>query len=48
MIHLDIVKGDKIKIMAVPKGGGAENMSRVMMLAPSDRIEGIKNLSSIA
>ena len=43
IIHLEIVPGDKIKIMAVPKGGGAENMSRVHMLAPSDGIEGIKN-----
>ncbi len=43
VIHLDIVPGDKIKIMAVPKGGGAENMSRVHMLAPSAGIEGIKD-----
>lgn len=43
VIHLDIVRGDKIKIMAVPKGGGAENMSRVHMLAPSAGIEGIKD-----
>jgi fumarate hydratase subunit alpha len=43
VIHLDIVRGDKIRIMAVPKGGGAENMSRVMMLAPSAGIEGIKD-----
>ena len=43
VIHLDIVQGDKIRIRAVPKGGGAENMSRVMMLAPSAGIEGIKD-----
>ena len=43
VIHLDIVPGDKIKIMAVPKGGGAENMSRVHMLAPSAGIDGIKD-----
>ena len=42
IIHLEIVPGDKIRIMAVPKGGGAENMSRVHMLAPSDGIDGIK------
>ncbi len=42
IIHLEIVPGDKIRIMAVPKGGGAENMSRVHMLAPSDGVEGIK------
>ena len=43
VIHLDIVPGDKIKITAVPKGGGAENMSRVHMMAPSAGIEGIKD-----
>jgi fumarate hydratase subunit alpha len=43
IIHYDIVPGDKIRIMAVPKGGGAENMSRVHMLAPSAGIEGIKD-----
>ncbi|MCK9364293.1 MAG: fumarate hydratase [Syntrophales bacterium] len=43
IIHYDIVPGDKIKIMAVPKGGGAENMSRVQMLTPSAGVEGIKD-----
>ena len=40
MIHVDIVPGDKMKILAAPKGGGAENMSRVMMLAPAAGKEG--------
>lgn len=43
IIHLEVVPGDKLKIMAVPKGGGAENMSRVHMLTPSVGIEGIKD-----
>ena len=43
IIHLEIVPGDKIKIMAVPKGGGAENMSRVIMLTPAVGIEGVKD-----
>jgi len=43
IIHLEIVPGEKIKIMAVPKGGGAENMSRVMMLTPSVGMEGVKD-----
>lgn len=43
IIHLEIVPGDKIKIMAVPKGGGAENMSRVNMLTPAVGIEGVKD-----
>ncbi len=35
IIHLDLVPGDRLRILAVPKGGGSENMSRVMMLTPS-------------
>jgi fumarate hydratase subunit alpha len=42
VIHFDIVSGDRVRIVAVPKGGGAENMSRVDMLSPSAGLEGIK------
>ncbi len=42
VIHTEVVPGDKIKIVVAPKGGGSENMSRVVMLTPSDGIEGIK------
>ena len=41
VIYTDIVPGDKIKIIAVPKGGGAENMSRLGMLMPADGRQGI-------
>lgn len=41
IIHIDLVKGEKLKIIVAPKGGGSENMSRVTMLKPSDGIEGI-------
>jgi len=43
LIHFDIVAGDKMKITVAPKGGGAENMSEVRMLKPSDGAEGVKN-----
>jgi fumarate hydratase subunit alpha len=43
IIHLNLVPGDKIKIVLAPKGGGAENMSTVIMLSPSEGIEGVKN-----
>jgi len=43
LIHFDIVSGDKMKIIIAPKGGGAENMSEVRMLKPSDGAEGVKN-----
>jgi len=41
IIHNDIVPGDKLKITVMPKGGGAENMSRLVMLTPSDGRKGI-------
>jgi fumarate hydratase subunit alpha len=43
IIYVDIVPGDKVKIIAVPKGGGAENMSRLGMLTPADGREGVIN-----
>jgi fumarate hydratase subunit alpha len=42
IVHLDLVPGDALKIWVVPKGGGAENMSRLFMLPPSAGWEGIK------
>lgn len=43
IIHLEIVPGDRIKIIAAPKGGGSENMSCVMMLTPSVGLTGVKD-----
>ncbi len=42
IIHAEVVPGDKIKLIVAPKGGGSENMSRVVMLTPSEGVEGIK------
>jgi len=42
IIHIDIVAGDQLKIIAMPKGGGSENVSTVKMLTPAAGIEGIK------
>jgi fumarate hydratase subunit alpha len=42
IVHTEIVSGDKVKMIVAPKGGGSENMSRVVMLTPSDGVEGIK------
>jgi len=42
IIHFDMVPGDTLKISYMAKGGGAENMSRVTMLAPAQGWEGIK------
>ncbi len=43
IIYTEIVPGDKLKITVVPKGGGAENMTRLGMLTPADGREGIVN-----
>ncbi|NIQ39501.1 MAG: fumarate hydratase [Proteobacteria bacterium] len=43
IIHLEMVPGDQIRIIAAPKGGGSENMSRVDMLTPAVGIEGVKD-----
>jgi len=42
VIHTEFVKGDKLKITAVPKGFGSENMSKIKMLKPADGVEGVK------
>jgi fumarate hydratase subunit alpha len=41
IIYTDIVSGDRLKIIAVPKGGGAENMSRLAMLLPAMERQGV-------
>ncbi len=42
VIHTEIVPGNTIRIIAMPKGGGSENMSSSVMLLPSAGLEGIK------
>jgi fumarate hydratase subunit alpha len=41
VIYTDIVPGDKIKLLVMPKGFGSENMSTIAMLKPADREKGI-------
>ncbi len=43
VIHTEIVAGDKIRLVVMPKGGGAENMSRLTMLKPGEGRQGIIN-----
>lgn len=43
IIYTDIVSGDKIKLLVMPKGFGSENMSSLGMLKPADGPEGIIN-----
>ncbi|HUV45895.1 MAG TPA: fumarate hydratase [Dehalococcoidia bacterium] len=41
MIYTDIVPGDKLKVIAKPKGGGSENMTRLTVLTPAQGRQGI-------
>ena len=43
MIHYRIVPGDACRLTVAPKGGGGENMSQVVMLSPSEGIQGVKD-----
>jgi fumarate hydratase subunit alpha len=42
VVHLEMVPGDRLKLIVAPKGGGSENMVRLKMLKPSEGREGIK------
>jgi fumarate hydratase subunit alpha len=41
VLHNDIVTGERLRIVVMSKGGGAENMSRLAMLKPAQGREGI-------
>ncbi len=41
IIHTDIVPGEQLKIVVMPKGGGSENMSRLAILEPAQGRQGI-------
>ncbi len=43
IIHLEIVEGENLVIIFMPKGCGSENMSKTIMLTPSDGEEEIEN-----
>ena len=42
-LHTEIVAGDQIEVIFLPKGFGSENMSRIFMLTPAEGKEGIVN-----
>lgn len=44
VIHVRLAPGDRLKITVAPKGFGSENMSRLVMLKPSDGLEGVKRV----
>ncbi|WP_448589550.1 fumarate hydratase [Thermodesulfobium sp.] len=40
IVHIKFIPGDKVKVVVMPKGGGAENMSALRMFPPSAGLEG--------
>ena len=44
VVHVRLVSGDRLRITVAPKGFGSENMSRLIMLKPSDGLEGVKRV----
>lgn len=43
IIHIDIVKSEKLKITVLPKGFGSENKAQVKMLNPTASLDEIEN-----
>ncbi len=41
VVHTEIVPGDRVRIVVLPKGGGSENMSALGMLRPADGRSGV-------
>jgi len=41
IIHTEIVPGEQLRIIVLPKGGGSENMSRLAMLKPAQGRQGV-------
>lgn len=42
VVHVELVPGDRLRLTLLPKGGGAENMSRATMLVPAEGERGIR------
>lgn len=43
VLHYSLVPGEDVRILAIAKGFGSENMSRIFMLAPAAGEEGVLN-----
>ena len=41
VVHVELTPGDRLRIIALPKGAGSENMTRLGMLTPSAGRQGI-------
>lgn len=43
VVHIEMVKGDGLKLKVIAKGSGSENMSRTAMLTPAEGMQGVKD-----
>src|SRR3990172_5681607 len=43
VVHTEIVPGDKLRVMVMPKGGGCENMSRFTIMLPGAGKQGVSD-----
>lgn len=43
VIHTEVVSGARIKLVALPKGFGSENMSALKMLTPAEGVKGVRD-----
>ncbi|MGQ9583958.1 MAG: fumarate hydratase [Anaerolineae bacterium] len=41
LVYVDVVPGDRLRLIVAPKGGGSENMSALAMLKPADGRQGV-------
>ncbi len=41
VVHTEIVRGDRVRVVVLPKGAGSENMSALGMLSPADGRAGV-------
>ena len=42
IVHIKMVPGENLRLVLAPKGAGSENMSKMVMLNPTDGLEGVK------
>ncbi|MDP2726743.1 MAG: fumarate hydratase [Dehalococcoidia bacterium] len=41
VIHVEVVPGNRLRVVLMPKGGGSENMSALAMLTPAQGVKGV-------
>lgn len=44
VVHWDIIDGSEATIHVIPKGGGSENMSKLVMMTPGRGLKGVKEI----